>query len=158
MEEFVDIAERGTVVEWRHHLSMVVAGPWSPYSYRLVELARELGPHLERVVADVIELCRELSKERERELVAKEIRSLVALSGVTQREFAEWLGTSPSRLSTYVSGAVTPSAALLLRMKRTSLALQRRGEARDAAPTRPVLLSVPCGDDRTARVADHATG
>lgn len=41
-------------------------------------------------------------------------------SGLSRAEFASRVGTSASRLSTYVSGRVTPSAALLLRMRRVA--------------------------------------
>lgn len=37
---------------------------------------------------------------------------------MTNVRFAEHIGTSASRLSTYLSGKVTPSAALLLRIER----------------------------------------
>lgn len=156
VEELADIAAHGTVTEWRHHLSMVAAGPWSPYSYRLVELAKESGNvTATRHLIDLIDLCRERHKARERALIAQEVNRLLALSGLTQREFAQWIGTSPSRMSTYVSGSVTPSAALLLRMRRTVAALQREAGG-PAAPTttRPVLLAVKGG----AEGAAHAVG
>jgi transcriptional regulator with XRE-family HTH domain len=35
-------------------------------------------------------------------------------------EFASQIGTSTSRLSTYATGKVTPSAALMLRMSRVA--------------------------------------
>jgi transcriptional regulator with XRE-family HTH domain len=41
-------------------------------------------------------------------------------SRLSRAEFASRIGTSPSRLSTYVTGKVTPSAALLVRMRRTA--------------------------------------
>lgn len=56
----------------------------------------------------------------EREAVAAEIRELLAQANLSQAEFASRLGTSASRLSTYASGKVTPSAALLLRMRRVA--------------------------------------
>ena len=46
---------------------------------------------------------------------------------ITQREFATLVGTSPSRLSTYVTGNVTPSAAMLLRINR--MAKRARNDA-----------------------------
>jgi hypothetical protein len=55
--------------------------------------------------------------------VAHRARLAVAQSGLTAREFARRLGTSPSRLSTYTTGKVMPSAATLLRME--ALANQR---------------------------------
>ncbi len=62
-------------------------------------------------------------------------------SGSSQRQFAHWVGTSPSRLSTYISGSVTPSASMMLRMRRTSRLLQER--------------ELPMGTGRTADPAER---
>ena len=106
---------------------MIAATPWSPYARHLVDLAQQADhPQVAEVIDRFTEVCRDHNKEREREDVAEDVRRLVADSGATQREFAHWLGTSPSRLSTYVSGTVTPSASLMLRMARTSRLLQER--------------------------------
>lgn len=45
---------------------------------------------------------------------------LVRASGLSRAEFASRIGISASRLSTYVTGKVTPSAALLLRIRCTA--------------------------------------
>lgn len=125
--ELVGVVDGGSVLEWRHHLGMIAASPWSPYSQLLVDLATEAGrPLAAAVVARFTEVCRERNKEHEREYVAEEVRRLVVDSGTSQRLFAQWVGTSPSRLSTYASGTVTPSASLMLRMTRTSRLLQER--------------------------------
>ena len=39
--QLAGVIEGGSVLEWRHHLSMIVASPWSPYSRHLVDLARQ---------------------------------------------------------------------------------------------------------------------
>lgn len=52
--------------------------------------------------------------------MAEEVRRLVDVSGLSLTEFASRMGTSVSRLSTYRSGRVTPSAALMTRMRRVS--------------------------------------
>lgn len=125
--ELVGVVDAGTVLEWRHHLAMIAASPWSPYSQRLVELATKAHRQpAATIVERFTEVCQGQHKEREREQVADEVRRLVYASGVTQGQFARWVGTSPSRLSTYVSGSVTPSASLMLRMARTSRLLQER--------------------------------
>jgi transcriptional regulator with XRE-family HTH domain len=125
--ELLGVVDGGSVLEWRHHLAMIAASPWSPYPRHLVDLAGQADrPEVAEVVDRFTEVCREHNKEREREQVAEEVRKLVSESGVTQRQFAYWVGTSPSRLSTYVSGRVTPSASLMLRMARTSRLLQER--------------------------------
>jgi len=59
-----------------------------------------------------------LTWSADREEVAAEIADLVTRSGLTRAEFASRIGTSASRLSTYLAGTVTPSAALLVRMRR----------------------------------------
>lgn len=52
--------------------------------------------------------------------MAAEVQRLIDDSGLTRREFASHIGTSASRLSTYATGKVTPSAALLLRMRKVA--------------------------------------
>ena len=52
--------------------------------------------------------ARELAIDSEREEVASEVRDLVARSGLSRQDFAERIGTSRSRLSTYMSGKVVP--------------------------------------------------
>ena len=44
------------------------------------------------------------------------MQAAVERSGLTKSEFAALVGTSASRLSTYLGGKVTPSAALLIRI------------------------------------------
>lgn len=51
-------------------------------------------------------------------MVARRIRDAIALSGLSQKEFANLMGTSASRLSTYASGKVCPSAAFLVRAEQ----------------------------------------
>lgn len=53
------------------------------------------------------------------------LTSAWAGSGVSQASFAAALGTSQPRLSTYITGRVMPSAALLVRAQRLGDALQR---------------------------------
>jgi transcriptional regulator with XRE-family HTH domain len=65
--------------------------------------------------------------------VAERLSTAVATSGVSMRQFAHALGTSPSRFSSYRSGKVAPSAAFLLRAERIADALARA--RRDNIPT-----------------------
>jgi len=66
----------------------------------------------------VVRNARDEAEADERRAVAAEISRLVDESGLTRAEFASRIGTSTSRLSTYVNGKVTPSASLLVRMRR----------------------------------------
>src|SRR5262249_39743118 len=72
----------------------------------------------------VITHAREAAAVDERMEVAREVSSLIKASGLTAAQFAAQLGTSASRLSTYSSGKTSPSAALIVRMRRLTRLLQ----------------------------------
>lgn len=125
------ILERRGVNTWRQILANVALQPWGPTPLRLANLARAAGLP---IAAEAVERCACVYQERvsadERSEIAKEIRRLVAVSGCSQRVFAENVGTSAPRLSTYVNGGVTPSATMMLRIRRQSAALaHQRGLA-----------------------------
>lgn len=124
---FRTLIRNGTVEQWRAALAPVAAHPWDPRGEELAALAEDAGLP---VVAASLRACQSayqlLREDDERRAVADEIRHRVQLSGQTQKAFAAYVGTSPSRLSTYVSGKVTPSAAMLLRIQRASEVLAAR--------------------------------
>lgn len=68
----------------------------------------------------LLERARERSEAVERNEVADEVRQAVADSGLTSAEFAVVIGTSGSRLSTYMTGKVVPSSTLLVRIRRVA--------------------------------------
>jgi len=55
--------------------------------------------------------------------VIERLNDALAMSGLSLRRFAQALGTSPSRFSTYRTGQTAPSAAFLLRAERIASAL-----------------------------------
>ncbi len=81
-------------------------------------LSRPYG--VTELMEDVVAAARTEAKREERRAVATEIAALVDQSTLTRAEFARRSGTSPSRLSTYLAGTVTPSAALMVRMRRVA--------------------------------------
>jgi DNA transposition AAA+ family ATPase len=83
-------------------------------------------PELAAALDELVKHYRDLSEQHDRQLVAREIRRLVAVSGLSQRQFAALCGTSAPRLSTYVNGLVTPSAAMMVRFTRVSERAQRQ--------------------------------
>jgi DNA-binding transcriptional regulator YiaG len=121
--------ERGTLPDWRRLAAAVRADPWGAIAQQIleaVELSRPYGTS--ELLTTVIERARQEAAEAEREQVAGEIRDLVARSGLSKHDFAVRLGTSRPRLSTYMSGRVTPSAALMLRMRRVAAQAQATPE------------------------------
>jgi DNA-binding transcriptional regulator YiaG len=81
-----------------------------------VRLSRPYGTGA--LMEAVIEDARRKAAQAERSQVASEIRTLVESSGLSSQDFARRIGTSASRLCTYMSAKVTPSAALMIRMRR----------------------------------------
>jgi DNA-binding transcriptional regulator YiaG len=92
--------------------------PWGPVARQVEEILSYSRPYgVANAMERVIQRAREEAERSERETVATEIDGLVCESGLSRTEFASRIGTSASRLSTYVTGKVTPSAALLVRMR-----------------------------------------
>ena len=111
--------ERGGLGDWRRLARAIEAEPWGPLARRVEEALAYSHPYgvgsaFERVIART----RKAAEASERAAVATEVDRLVRESGLSRAQFASRIGTSASRLSTYASGKVTPSAALLLRMRR----------------------------------------
>jgi hypothetical protein len=129
----------GSVAEGRRGLGLLAAAPWGPAAEELVGGAAETD---RAVLSTLLTWCRDWRVEQDRALVGRQVQRLVALSGVTQRQFAARIGTSASRLSSYVGGSVTPSATMLLRIQRSARALQHErttaagSSANVAAPLR----------------------
>lgn len=112
--------ERGTLPDWRRLASAIRRAPWGTVARQVEEaLAMDRPYGTAELFESIILASREEAKAGERAKVADEVADLVALSGLGLREFANCIGTSASRLSTYVNGTVTPSAALMVRMRNT---------------------------------------
>jgi DNA-binding transcriptional regulator YiaG len=119
--------ERGGLTDWRRLAESVEAEPWGRVARRLEAVLAYSRPYgVGAAFERAISRARDAAEAKEREAVAAEIGRLVRGPGLSRSEFASRIGTSASRLSTYVSGKVTPSAALLLRMQRLA-----RSEERD---------------------------
>ena len=120
-EGILAAVERGTLPDWRRLAKAIQADPWGPVAQQILEavhLARPYGTT--ELLEGVVGRARKLAADSERREVAAEVRRLVSDSGLSRQDFADRIGTSRSRLSTYVSGKVVPSAALMVRMRRVA--------------------------------------
>lgn len=110
--------DRGDLNDWRRVIAAVRRDPWGDVARHLVDVfkvAQDVGvvAALRRAMAEV----RRDAEQAEKTLVAEQVRASITASGLSQREFAQRIGTSASRLSTYRNGSVTPSATLMVRME-----------------------------------------
>lgn len=118
-EAIVTVIERGSITDWAVLSRAVKADPWGVVARQIEEyLSYEspygVGPLLTRAIAR----ARREREAQEKAEVAARVRELIETSGTTMTELASRIGTSRSRLSTYASGKVTPSAAMMLRLER----------------------------------------
>jgi transcriptional regulator with XRE-family HTH domain len=111
--------ERGDLRDWRRIAAVIKRDPWGPTARQVEEVLSHSRPYgISELMETVIARARARTEQGERAEVAKEIQRAIDQSGLSRAEFAARIGTSSSRLSTYVSGKVTPSAALLVRIRR----------------------------------------
>ncbi|WP_166354462.1 helix-turn-helix domain-containing protein [Phytoactinopolyspora limicola] len=110
VEGILAAIDRGDLTDWRRIAGRVVKDPHGEVAQ---DLAEALDMAESQSSAAVLRLVLDRARETPKERVARKIREAIAYSGLSQTQFAERLGTSASRLSTYASGKVVPSAAIL---------------------------------------------
>ncbi len=117
-EALVTAIERGGIRDWARVTHAIDEAPWG-------EVARQVEDYLSYAEPDgvtalfgrAIDRARRQAAGRERRAVSDEIAALIEKSGLTTEEVARRIGTSRSRLSTYRSGKVVPSATLMVRLR-----------------------------------------
>jgi DNA-binding transcriptional regulator YiaG len=127
-EAIVTVIERGSISDWAVLTREIRLDPWGPVARQVEEyLSYEWPTGVAALLQRAVESARVEATAAERAEVAREVGALLRRSALTSRGFAERIGTSASRLSTYRTGRVTPSAALLVRMRRVVDHLGRGG-------------------------------
>lgn len=118
-EAVLTALERGSLHDWRRLIRAIDEHPWGEVARKVEQALRVSRPYgVAGLMERAIDRARQRTASDERREIAGQVRWHLERSGLTRAEFAECIGTSASRLSTYLSGKVTPSAALLLRMQR----------------------------------------
>jgi DNA-binding transcriptional regulator YiaG len=122
--------ERGDLRHWRRIAAEIRASPWGPVARAVEEILGYSRPYgVAGLMERAIKAAREQAARSEVEEVAGRIRELLASSGLSIGEFATLVGTSRSRMSTYLSGKVVPSAAMLVRMERAARLNSKAGSS-----------------------------
>jgi DNA-binding transcriptional regulator YiaG len=117
-EALVTTLERGLVSDWQPVLREIAAHPWGKTARRVEKYLSYSEPEgLNIFFAAALQRARDNADRAERDEVAIRVRAAIARSGLTAAEFAKNIGTSASRLSTYASGQVVPSATMLVRIE-----------------------------------------
>jgi Helix-turn-helix domain len=121
VEGILAAVDRGSLPHWRRIAAAVRADPWGTVAADLeqaLELAEDVG--VAATLRRVLDHARAEVEAAARAEVRRRLQELVETSGLTAAQFAQRIGTSASRMSTYLSGKVVPSAALLVRCEAVS--------------------------------------
>ncbi|MCZ7529405.1 MAG: helix-turn-helix domain-containing protein [Acidimicrobiia bacterium] len=119
-EALVTVIDRGLVPDWQPVLAEIRRSPWGPVARRVERYLSYRDPDgVGTFFALAIDRARADVDSAARAEVAARVRAAVERSGLTNAQFAALIGTSASRLSTYLSGKVTPSASMLVRIETT---------------------------------------
>ncbi|MEI2702822.1 MAG: helix-turn-helix domain-containing protein [Baekduia sp.] len=117
-EAIVTAIERGLIGDWARLTAEIALDPWGEVARQVEEYLAYAEPGgVTALLHRAIVRARESAEENERAVVASEVRRLHDRSGLSAEQFARRIGTSRTRLSTYRTGSVTPSAALMVRMR-----------------------------------------
>lgn len=113
--------ERGDLADWHRIVAEVRADPWGKTARQVEEVLGHSRPYgVAEAMETVLSRARLRAEESERAAIAADVREAIRRSGLSRAEFASRIGTSASRLSTYASGKVVPSATLMLRIHRVA--------------------------------------
>lgn len=119
-EALTTAIDRGLVPDWQPIFAEIRRQPWGHVARRIEHYLTYREPDgVSRLFELAIDRARDDAERSERAEVAARIRSALDRSGLTMAQFARLVGTSASRFSTYASGKVVPSAAILVRIEST---------------------------------------
>jgi len=120
-EALVTAIDRGLLPDWQPIFAEIRRAPWGPVARRVERYLGYRDPDgTGTLFASAIQHARRETERADRAAVAARVRAAVERAGTTRAEFAASVGTSASRLSTYLNGKVTPSAAMLMRIERAA--------------------------------------
>lgn len=143
-EALVVLVERGGIGDWARLADAVQRDPWGPVARQLEEYFSYERPYgVAPLLTRAIDRARANAVDRERDAVAAEVGDLVRRAGLPLAELAPRVGTSRSRLSTYRSGSVVPSATFLVRLRAVVARLEVDGAAPPAQHARPETTVPP---------------
>lgn len=132
-EGLLSAVDRGGFRDWQKVVAAFRRDPWGPVARVLerevFEVAESSG--VVGAMRTALGIARAEMQATEQQAVAAGLEELFQCSGMTRAQFADRLGTSQSRLSTYLSGKVTPSASLMVRAR--SIVAKSRSSSRDYA-------------------------
>ena len=123
----------GDIATWKQIAAALKRDPYGRTARQVEEVLAGARPYgISKALWEVLERARTHLEANERAEVARHVRLLVDRSGLGPQEFASRIGVAPEDLETYLDGSTSPSASLMIRMRRLS---DRVVKVKSARPT-----------------------
>lgn len=113
--------DTGDLAVWQRIVAAVKRDPFGRTARQVEEVLESAQPYgVSKALTEVLVRTREHLEANEAAEVASHVRLLVDRSGLGQQEFASRIGVPSDELGTYLTGASSPTASLMIRMRRLS--------------------------------------
>ena len=113
--------QNGDIATWKRIAAALKRDPYGRTARQVEEVLEGTRPSgIAKALWEVLERARAYLEANERAEVARHVRLLMDRSGLGQPEFASRIGVAPEELAAYLDGSASPSASLMIRMRRLS--------------------------------------
>ncbi|OBI82067.1 hypothetical protein [Mycobacterium sp. E740] len=113
--------ETDDLAVWQRIVAAIKRDPFGRTARQVEEVLETARPYgVSKALAEVLTRTREHLEANERAEVARHVRVLLEHSGLGEQEFASRIGVPAQDFAAFLSGKTSPSAALMVRMKRLS--------------------------------------
>ncbi len=111
----------GDIATWKRIAAALKRDPYGRTARQVEEILEGTRPYgISKALWEVLERARAYLEANERAEVARHVGLLIERSGLAQHEFASRVGATPEELAAYLDGSTSPTAALMIRMRRLS--------------------------------------
>lgn len=123
--------EGGDIATWKQIAVAIKRDPYGRTARQVEEVLEKSRPYgISKALAEVLDRARTHLEANERTEVARHVQLLMERSGLGRREFASRIGVSVDDLAAYLDAKVSPSASLMIRMRRLSDRFAKAGTQR----------------------------
>ncbi len=125
--------QSGDIDTWKRIAAALKRDPYGRTARQVEEVLEGTRPYgISKALWEVLERARAHLEANERGEVARHVRLLIDRSGLGEQEFASRIGVAPEDLTGYLDGSTSPTAALMIRMRRLSDRFVKVKSARSA--------------------------
>jgi hypothetical protein len=113
--------ETDDLTVWQRITVAIKRDPYGRTARQVEEVLETAQPYgVSKALAEVLARSREHLEDNERAEVARHVRLLLDRSGLNPREFASRIGVPTDQFAAYLDGSSSPSASLMIRIRRLS--------------------------------------